>query len=377
LALESDYAMTDLGGQTVGDLGEFGLISRLRAQMGAPSDERLVVGVGDDAAVWRSGAGYTIATTDTMVADVHFLPGRCAWRDVGWKALAVNVSDIAAMGGTPSFALVTVHLPAATPVADVDEMYAGLRECAEVYGVTVAGGDIVSSPVLAITVALAGEAVWNEQGQPLLLRRDAARAGDLVAVTGPLGGSAGGLRCLKREPHPPAPSATSEEVEAAVGATGGSPAVEQRLIERHMHPWPRVDAGNIAARAGIRCGIDISDGLVQDLGHICEASRVDAELRFDQIPLEPGLEQACPDDARTLAATGGEDYELVLVGGAGALQIAEDALRKHLSMPDTQQLTIVGRMTGVGEGRVRVLDAAGAEVALTSGGWDHLAKDRA
>ncbi len=360
--------MTDDAKNTVGDLGEFGLIARLRARMGAAADERLIVGVGDDAAVWRTGVGYTIATTDTMVADVHFLPGRCSWRDVGWKALAVNVSDIAAMGGTPSFALVTLHLPPATPLADIDDLYAGLNDCADAYGVNVAGGDIVSSPVFAVTVALAGEAVADEQGRALLLRRDGARAGDLVAVTGPLGGSAGGLRCLHKEPRP--------ANAAPLGSDAESRNVESQLIERHMHPWPRVDAGNIAARAGIRCGIDISDGLVQDLGHICESSGVEAELRLQAIPLEEGLAELFPEDARMLAATGGEDYELVLVGREGALQIAEEALRKHVSMPDVQQLTIVGRITGTGEGRVRVLDAGGAEVTLPSSGWDHLAKDR-
>lgn len=345
----------------VGDLGEFGLIERLRGQIGAPRDERLIVGIGDDAAVWRSGAGYAIATTDTMVAGVHFLPGAVAWRDVGWKALAVNVSDIAAMGGAPSFALVTLQLPPETPAAAVDELYAGLGECAEVYGVSIAGGDIIASPVFAITVALAGDARADEAGRPLLLRRDAAKAGDLIAVTGPLGGSAGGLRVLQLPP--------STELD------DGEREISERLVGRHMRPWPRVDAGGLAVRAGLRCGMDISDGLVQDLGHICRASGVDAEVRIDDLPLEDGLTALFPQDARALAATGGEDYELLLVGGEGALRIAEEALRKHLEMPDVRQLTIVGRITGVGAGRVRVINVAGAEIALPSRGWDHLARD--
>jgi thiamine-monophosphate kinase len=343
----------------VGDLGEFGLVERLRARLGAPRDERLIAGIGDDAAVWRTGAGYAIATTDTMVAGVHFLPGAVAWRDVGWKALAVNISDIAAMGGAPSFALVTLHLPPEMPAAAVDELYGGLDECAHVYGVTIAGGDIVGSPVFAVTVALAGDAGVDESGGPLLLRRDAAEAGDLIAVTGRLGGSAGGLRVLHAPP--------------AAGLNAGELDISRRLVERHIRPRPRVDAGGFAVRAGLRCGMDISDGLAQDLGHICRASGVDAELRIDDLPLEDGLMALFQRDARALAAAGGEDYELLLVGGEGPLRIAEDALRKHLEMADVQQLTIVGRITGAGAGRVRVIDAAGADVALPSLGWDHLA----
>lgn len=342
----------------VDDLGEFGLIERLRERIGTPSGERLIAGIGDDAAVWRTGTGYAIATTDTMVAGVHFLPGAVGWHDVGWKALAVNVSDIAAMGGAPSFALVTLHLPPETQVAVVDELYAGLAQCAQDYDVTIAGGDIVRSPVLAITIALTGDACVDDAGRPLLLRRDAARSGDLIAVTGPLGGSAGGLRLLQSLPP-----------ELNVGERE----ISRRLVERHMHPRPRVDAGEIAVRAGLRCGMDISDGLVQDLGHICAASGVDAELRIDDLPLEDGLVTLFPEEAHVLAAAGGEDYELLLVGGEEALRIAEGALRRQVEMPDFQQLTIVGRITSAGAGRIRVIDAAGAEVALPSRGWDHLA----
>jgi thiamine-monophosphate kinase len=330
----------------VSDLGEFGLIERLRAALPAVPSDRLIAGIGDDAAVWRSGAGYTIATTDTLVAGVHFLPGAVAWRDVGWKALAVNVSDVAAMGGTPAFALVTLCLPPDTPVDVVDALYAGLGECADAYGVEIAGGDIVSSPVFAITIALIGDASTGVDGAPLLLRRDAARPGDVVAVTGALGGSAGGLRALV----------------AGAAATGAT----RRLIERHMRPQPRIDAGRAAVAAGIACGIDISDGLAQDLGHICEASGVAAELRLDRIPLDADLLATFPDGAAAMAASGGEDYELLLVGAEDTIARAAGAL----SVP----LTLIGHIVA-GPPRVRLLDASGAEVTLASGGWDHLKKD--
>lgn len=331
----------------VGDLGEFGLIERLRAALPAAAPGRLVVGIGDDAAVWHTSSGYTVATTDTMVAGIHFLPGAVAWHDVGWKALATNISDIAAMGGTPTFALVTLCLPSDTAVDDIDALYGGLRECAEAYGVTVAGGDIVAAPVFAITIALAGDAPGDADGKPLLLRRDAALAGDVVAITGPLGGSAGGLRAL----------------------TDGGVQTEARrsLIERHMRQQPRVDAARAAIDAGMRCAIDISDGLVQDLGHVCTASAVGAEVRLERVPLDANLVAAYPDDAAMMAMTGGEDYELLLIGSEPAMTRLTEMLGATLA--------IVGRIVE-GEPRVRVLDTAGAEIAHPSGGWDHFGKDR-
>jgi thiamine-monophosphate kinase len=337
----------------VSELGEFGLIGRLNRALGKPADPRLVVGIGDDAAVWQTAENaYVIATTDTLVEGVHFLPGKVAWRDVGWKALAVNVSDIAAMGGAPSFALVTLCVPPEMPVEHLDALYVGLRECAEVYGVTVAGGDVVSSPVFTVTIALTGETLVADGGRPLLLQRSAARMGDVIAVTGPLGGPAGGLRTLIE----------------------GTAKEHPSLVEAHMRFWPRVDAGEIAVRAGIRCGIDISDGLVQDLGHICEASRVHADLHLHRVPIDENLLLAYRNDAAAMAATGGEDYELILVGGAEAMALADEALRRHLDMPDVEQLTIVGEIT-TGPVSVRALDEQGREVEFASGGWDHLQRD--
>ncbi len=356
----------------VGDLGEFGLIERLRALLGAPSDERLVAGIGEDAAAWRSGEGIALATTDTMVAGVHFLPGKVAWRDVGWKALAANISDIAAMGGEPSFALVTLCLPPATAVEDIDELYAGMQEISAVYGVMIVGGDVVSAPVFSITIALYGEALALPDAGPVLLRRDAAKAGDVVAVTAPLGGSGGGLRVLwGRSGGSASAAGAASQIEIPGAALLNGDAAD-RLVEMHMHPWPRVDAGDIALVAGIRCGIDISDGLAQDLGHICRASGVNAEVELPRVPVEEDLQGLFPEDAVRMAVTGGEDYELVLVGGEGAIERADAMLREHLEMEDTQQVIVIGRITGAGEGRVRLIDADGAEVQFEHGGWDHL-----
>ena len=335
----------------VSELGEFGLIARLAealaAQPAADSASRLAVGIGDDAAVWRVDGGALIATTDTLVAGVHFLPKRTPWRDLGWKALAVNVSDIAAMGGTPEFALVTLAVPEDTQVESIDELYAGLAEAAAAYGVAIAGGDVVRSPTFLISVTLTGRAEVDGAGEPLILRRNAAQAGDLVAVTGHLGGSAGGLRALRQ----------------------GEPDTEasRSLIERHLRPQARLQAGRAALAAGVRCAIDVSDGLLQDLGHVCQASGLGAVVRGDKLPIDPALGHARDlGQALRYAAAGGEDYELLLIGGQEQLEAAG----RQADVP----ITVIGEIVVDAEQKVKLLDESGREIALPSAGWDHLSE---
>ncbi|HEY5640811.1 MAG TPA: thiamine-phosphate kinase [Dehalococcoidia bacterium] len=316
----------------VSQLGEFGLIERLTRIVGAEGPPDLIVGPGDDAAVWRAGSDYLIATTDAMVEGVHFSPGRTPWEDVGWKALAVNVSDIAAMGGTPLFALVTLALPPETPAGTMDALYRGLGQCAREYGAIVAGGDVVRALQVSVTVALMGRA-GQRDGEPLLLRRSAARPGEVIAVTGTLGDSAAGLRRLQE------------------GAAGGDP-----LVVRHARPEPRVEAGQAAVKAGLRCAIDVSDGLLQDLGHVCEMSNVGAVLRAADVPMSDELRAAFPDDALELACSGGEDYELLLIGPAAAVA----------RVPG---VTVIGEIVE-GPPRAALLDSEGAEIRFARGGWD-------
>ncbi len=323
----------------VSEIGEFGLIQRLTASLGPETRENLVVGIGDDAAVWREGEAYLVATTDTLVAGVHFLAGT-PWVDVGWKALAVNVSDIAAMGGEPAFALVTLAVPSETPVEELDALYAGLRECAETYGISIAGGDIVRAGQFSVTIALIGRARVSG-GQPLLLRRDAAKAGDLIAVSGTLGNAAAGLRRLR------------DGVEPSDG-----------LVEVHLRPRPLVALGREAVLAGVRCAIDISDGLLQDVGHICEMSCLAALVKADAVPISDGLRSACSEEALCLACTGGEDYQLVLVGDRGRIEQAAAASRSPV--------TFIGEMVEADDQRVRVLDDSGKEIDFGAAGWDHL-----
>jgi thiamine-monophosphate kinase len=324
----------------VSELGEFPLIDRLTDLVGAAAPRELIVGIGDDAAAWRAGDTVLLATTDTLVEDVHFRPEFAPWADVGWKALAVNVSDIAAMGGEPMFALVTLALPPETDVSIADQVYAGLTECAAEYGVTIVGGDIVRASEVSITVALIGRA-QSRDGAPLLMRRDAAKAGDVVAVTGSLGDSAGGLWRLRK------------------GASADDP-----LALAHLRPLPRLSEAQEAARLGVKCAIDVSDGLLQDLGHICERSGMGAEVQEDALPLSDGLRAAYPEDALALALGGGEDYELLLVGDAETL----DRLANQI----TTRVTVIGRMIEATEHRPRLLDAEGDEVRVAVLGWDHL-----
>ena len=333
----------------VSELGEFGLIDRLTEVLATESfatpRERLLVGIGDDAAVWRNESAATVATTDTLVAGVHFPLENTSWSNVGWKAITVNVSDAAAMGTRPDFALITLGLPADAETDDIDKLYRGIAQAADAFDVAIVGGDIVRAPVTFISVALTAQAQLAEDGQPLVLRRNAAKAGDLIAVTGSLGGAAAGLRVVLREEP-------ATEVEGA-------------FIERYQRPQPRVEEGVLAVEAGLLCGIDVSDGLLRDLGHICQESGLGAVIGVEKLPIEEGLASSFGSaEALALAAGGGEDYELLLVGQAD--RIAE--LERETDLP----LTVIGEMTPDEARKVQLRTSTGQGIELPSEGWDHL-----
>jgi len=335
----------------VADIGEFGLINELARQARARTGafERLhgvTVSIGDDAAAWQTD-GVQLATTDTLVEGVHFRRDLSSWPDLGWKTLAVNLSDIAAMGGVPQCALVTLALPPDTPLADMSALYDGLCEAAETERVAIVGGDVVGAPVVVITVTLFGAAGAGPDGRPALMLRSAARPGDLIAVTGALGGSAAGLAAAMRSQRP-----------------GAGPAV-QELLALHRRPRARVREGQALLACGVTCAIDVSDGLVADLGHICEMSCLSANLHAAKVPVHPGVRRLFPEDALRLALSGGEDYELLFTAPAQTLAAARRALGDGL--------TIIGEMTTGEPGKVRVLDEGGQPLALPKRGWDHFA----
>ena len=335
----------------VSEIGEFGLIQLLAREFGVEyppargaSQPGLQIGLGDDAVVTDRRDASVIWTTDTMVEDVHFLPGKASWPDVGWKALATNLSDIAAMGGTPHLALVTLCLPSAFEVEDAVALYRGLHECAESFGVTLGGGDIVSAPFFAITIALSGWAEEASDGSAAILSRGAALSGDVVAVSGSLGDAVAGV-LLARD-----------------GSEFRSKA-EQHLRSAEQRPQPRVSLGLEAVRAGLHCGIDVSDGLVQDLGHVAKASGVGVRVDAARVPTSDALREVFPSEALGLALSGGGEYELLLIGPRDLVEALIDS--------SLTPLTEIGEVYESESPHVGVVDETGREVPLARGGWDH------
>src|SRR4051812_49098882 len=282
-----------------------------------------------------------------MVENVHFLPGRTAWEDVGWKALAVNLSDVAAMGAIPHLALITLALPPTFAVEDAQALYRGLGEAAAAYGVTLGGGDIVRAPTFSVTVALSGWASTDADGEPIVMTRNSAQNGDVVAVTGTLGDSAAGLQLIQDE----------DAIDTAA---------KRWLRLRHERPTPRLELAAFAVQHGVRCAIDVSDGLVQDLGHIARASGVAIRVDVLRLPLGDQLCEVYPGRAAGFALRGGEDYELILVGKRAAIE--------SLVAATETPIMLIGEVVSDETVHVGVVDESGREIPLGAGGWDHFGR---
>ena len=325
-------------------MAEFDLIDLIRARCAvARADVRL--GIGDDAAILIPPLGHDLlASTDTLVAGVHF-PTATSARDLGWKSLAVNLSDLAAMGATPAWALLALTLPE-DDHAFVEAFADGFAELAAQHHVALVGGDTTRGP-LAVTVVVHG---FAPPGQAL--RRDGAQVGDQVFVTGTLGDAAAGLRCLDhRDPQ--------------ASRLFNAPAdTRENLLARLNRPTPRITAG-AALRGQASACIDVSDGLLADLGHVALQSGVAIEVDASRLPTSPAL-LALFDAGERLAlqAGGGDDYELAFTAPPAR---AADALR-DLSRAGCGA-TRIGRVVA-GKG-VRLLNGDGREIAVSRRGWDH------
>jgi thiamine-monophosphate kinase len=316
---------------------EFRLIDRIRERTAQGRDD-VRLGIGDDAALLAVPAGQELAVAiDTLVEGVHF-PAGTAPADIGWKALAVNLSDLAAMGATPAWALLALTLPR-PDAAFVDGLADGFAQLARPHRLALVGGDTTRGP-LTLSVAVHG---FVPPGQALT--RAGARAGDAVLVTGTLGDAAAGLQCLQAQ----------MDVQASL---------RDALVDRLNRPVPRLAAG-LALRGRASACLDVSDGLLADLGHLCVASGVGAEIDAALLPRSSALLGLFDEiAARDFALAGGDDYELCFtVPAARVAEIQADLARLGCGA------TRIGRIVA-GEG-VRVRDADGSWLEPGRQGWDH------
>lgn len=320
---------------------EFDLIQRIRRRLeGAGAG--IVLGIGDDAALLRVPAGSElVACVDTLVAGVHFPPGTPP-AAIGWKALAVNLSDLAAMGATPRWFTLALTLPAVDP-AWTRGFISGLRRLAVRQRIALVGGDTTRGP-LSITIQALGLAPAGSA-----LRREGARAGDAVFVSGALGDAAAGLAIVQQRAPP-----------AGIG--------DARTLRRRLDlPTPRVELG-LALRGVASACIDVSDGLAQDLGHLLRPATLGARIDVTCLPISPALRRAVPQAhaRQQLALSGGDDYELCFTVPPRRLaRVAPIARALRL------RLTRVGTIC-VQPG-LHLHDAGGAPVALSATGFDHFA----
>jgi thiamine-monophosphate kinase len=322
------------------ELGEFGFIERIR--QGAASGPGVRLGIGDDCAVLEWPPGQVLLTSnDLLIEDVHFRLSWSDWRTLGRKSVSVNISDIAAMGGTPRFLYLGLGIPEGTAVADLDRFLDGFLEAAAGYGAVLVGGDTCRSPgPLLISVTVEGSAPAAE-----VICRSGAEPGQAIYVSGTLGESALGLRRLRagRQPEP-------------------------CLARRHHDPQARVALGRALAAAGLAGAmIDLSDGLLADLGHILKASSVGARLEEDRLPLSPVFREALAEDPQLLelAWSGGEDYELLFT-----VPPAKEPLLAQVAAACGILLTRLGTI-GPPENGLQIVDSEGRLRQPTCSGFNH------
>jgi len=308
----------------------------------------VVLGPGDDAALVEMGDRLGVLTTDMLVEGVDFEPGMFSAHDLGYRALVVNVSDVAAMAGSPRYAVVALGIPKDTEPGWVVELFGGLREAADEYAVAVVGGDLSRASETTISVAVTGEAPPGGA-----VTRSGATPGDRVLVTGSLGAAAGGLIVARTRRHD-------------AGTEWG-----RELVAALSRPVARVGEGQTLAQFGATAMIDVSDGLFLDLARLCNASGFGARIARWEIPVHPALHQLArvqqDVDPFRLASEGGEDFELIAAVPAEQAAPAAATMRERFGTA----LTDIGEI--VEEPAMWLLASDGEEVPLEPRGWDHFA----
>jgi thiamine-monophosphate kinase len=342
----SDVSFTPLSA-----VGEFGLIDRMRDVLGESGDADLLQGIGDDAAVYRVGAGRVhVVTTDALMEGVHFDRTFSPMRHLGAKSIGVNVSDVAAMNAIPRWATIAIGLPHDVSVEMVEDFYRGMRSACEAYSVVLVGGDTTASQRMVVSVTVIGEATEEQ-----IVYRRGVRPGDRFCVTGDLGGAYAGLRILLDQ----------REMLQRIGEDY-KPELQEfsYVIRRQLTPTARLSTVKTWHAAGIRphALIDISDGLASEVQHLCRQSGCGALLDARALPIHPETRRAAAffgQDPDTYALFGGEDYELLFT-------LPEEVLAEL----DPDSYTAIGTATEASEG-IRIQTPEGAIVPLENRGYRH------
>lgn len=324
----------------ISGIGEFGLIELIKKKI-LSKDEKVLVNIGDDAAVFKTSPNkFSIFTTDTMVEGVHFDLRYCTYQEIGWKAMAANLSDIAAMGGLPTYALVTVGLPKSARSADVLSIYEGATKIAKKHNCKIIGGDTtLVKKDLFISIALLGQVE-----KKFLVTRSGAKKGDLICVTGKLGEAQAGLELLKK-----------------FGRRNLS------LVKKHLKPEPKIDqARALIGNLKVNSMIDISDGLSSELFHLAEENKIGVVLYEQKIPVSAKCRKAAlllNGNPLTWALSSGEEYELLFT-------VDRRDQSKLESNKSKLGISIMGEITDKRQG-VRIVRKSGAVQNLKKSGFAH------
>ncbi len=341
----------------ISQIGEFGLIERLNEIVQPYRDSFIIKGIGDDAAVYAPVEGKVqVVTTDALIEGVHFDLTFVSMRNLGWKAMVVNLSDLAAMLATPRYALITVAIPRKISVEMMENLYIGIKSACNEFNFSLIGGDTTTTfGNMAISVTMIGEANKDE-----IPYRNGAKIGDYICVTGTLGLSYAGLKILLRE---------KKKFMEAEDKQNFKPNFEPFLkaIEKHLKPIPRLDIARKLKDLKVKVNsmIDISDGLSSDLKHICRQSGVGAEIYETSLPVDELVKKIAKEefneDYLVYAIHGGEDYELLFT-------VSESELKKLNELYN--DVRVIGRILDREQG-IKLIREDKSEIDIESGGWDH------